>query len=109
MELWKPADWLSRTREEEDEHLVKWPWWSWNNLVPKPYTVQPNPVFKRSYEYLAEWCARRVGRLLAYKVAGHRLPAELVECIEDWYVVHTTEAFDTEEPREIEKDVGRDD
>lgn len=49
-------------------------------------TKQRNPIFQESLKFIRAFQSREVGLLLAYKVAGHLLPTELVEAIaEDFY------------------------
>lgn len=42
-------------------------------------------VFPQSARMLAEWHAREYGKMMAQKVAGHLLPPELVELIEECF------------------------
>lgn len=86
---------ISSIIEEESKILLEWMHDEFEGagIVTSGRVPHHKGIFPKTQLLLSTWHSRDVGEMLAAKVAGHRLPAELVELIGECFYDCETEAF----------------
>lgn len=83
--LWDPSKLRKIFRDTRESHVQDRVYERMEKLWEKVFILERDPCFVRSLEYISHWHSRGVAEFLVKKVAGDRLPAELIEMIEEYF------------------------
>lgn len=83
--LWDPSKLRKIFRDARESHVQDRFYKRMEKLWEKVFILERDPCFVRSLEYISHWHSRGVAEFLVKRVAGDRLPAELIEMIEEYF------------------------